>query len=293
MRMKTAITRSRQPRSAVQASCYDSQRIIQSQPRQDTQGVQGVAFGSGWQWGYRSGILVGPAFSQGHDGFYCPYRPGAKGRWRGREDNVIWDTEYCFFHVKAPHGETDLPERTIQTQGPSWCSVRTETSRWQRLQRFQGAFIVPDVPSYVLRYWGVGQEVSDLCFSRGLHGGVCHRRAFSQEQPDETSEGEASHNPGSPGLSGVSRLCGCVQSSVAAPWCFAEELRVPASSPVYSENYTIWGLPCARSWAQGPSELSAHHQASRQDGWVISYVHPEAPWVQVQHESDVIKEDCF
>ena len=25
----------------------------------------------------------------------------------------------------------------------------------------------------------------------------------------------------------------------------------------------------------------------------VSHVHPEAPWVQVQHESDVIKEDCF
>ena len=25
----------------------------------------------------------------------------------------------------------------------------------------------------------------------------------------------------------------------------------------------------------------------------VGHVHPEAPWVQVQHESDVIKEDCF
>ena len=47
--------------SAVQTSCYDFQGIVQSQPCQDTQGVQGVATGSGWQWGYRSGIVVGPA----------------------------------------------------------------------------------------------------------------------------------------------------------------------------------------------------------------------------------------
>ena len=195
--------------SAVQTSCYDFQGIIQSQPCQDAQAVQGIA-GSGRQWSYRSGIVVGPAFSQRHDGFYCPYRPRVKGRWRGQEDNVIWDFEYSFFDVQAPHGEADLPERTIQTQGPSWCSVRAETSRWQRLQRFQGAFIVPDVPSDVLRHWGVGQEVSDLRFSRWLHGGVCNWRTFSQGRPDETSEGEVGHTSGSPSLSGVSRLCGRV-----------------------------------------------------------------------------------
>ena len=244
------------------------------------------------QWSHRSGILVGPAFSQGYYGLYCPYCPRSQGRWRGREDNVIRDTEYHFY-IQAPHGETDLPKRTIQTQGPPRCSVRTETSRWQRLQRFQGTFLLPDVPSYVLRYWWVGQEVSDICFSRWLHGGICHRGTISQGREDEASEGEVGHYPGSPGLSGVSRLCSCFQSSAVAPWRLAEELRVPASGPVYSENCTIWGLPCARSTAQGPSEPSANHQASRQDGWVVSHVHPEAPWVQVQHESDVIKEDCF
>ena len=58
-------------------------------------------------------------------------------------------------------------------------------------------------------------------------------------------------------------------------------------------NCTVRGLPCARSRAQGPSEPSENHQTGWQDGWVVSLVHQEAPWVQVQHESDVIKEDCF
>ena len=51
-----------------------------------------------------------------------------------------------------------------------------------------------------------------------------------------------------------------------------EELRVPASGPVYRENGTVWGLPCARSRAQGPSEPCENHQTGEQDGWVVSHV---------------------
>ena len=156
------------------------------------------------------------------------------------------------------------------------------------------AFLLPDVPSYVPWYGGVGQEVSDLWNTRRLHGGICHRGTISQGREDEAAEGEVSHYPGSPCLSGVSRLCVHFQSSAVVPWRrLVEELWVPASGPVYSENCTVQGLPCARSRAQGPSEPSENHQAGRQDGWVISHIRPEALWGLVQHKSDVVKEDCF
>ena len=120
-KMKTAITRRSQQHSI---SCSDKllrlprDRSKSTLPRHA--GVQDVVTGSGRQWGYRSGILVGPAFSQRHDGFYCPYRSRVKRRWRGREDYVIWDFEYSFFDVQAPHGEADIPERTIPLSG-SYC----------------------------------------------------------------------------------------------------------------------------------------------------------------------------
>ena len=96
--------------------------------------------------------------------------------------------------------------------------------------------------------------------------------SVSQGREDKASEGEVSHYPGSPGLSGFSRLCGHFQSPAVATWCLVEELRVPASGPVYRENGTVQGLPCARSRAQGPSEPCENHQTGEQDGWVVSHV---------------------
>ena len=82
--------------------------IVQSQPRQDTTGVQGVATGPGRHWGYWQSILVGPALTSRHDGFYGPYHSRVKRRWRSLEDYLIWDLEYSFFDIQALHGHDAL-----------------------------------------------------------------------------------------------------------------------------------------------------------------------------------------
>ena len=270
------------------AGCHDFQRFLQGQSRQVTQGVQGVTFGSRRQWSHGLGILARPAVSRGYHGLYCTYCSRTQGRWGSREDNVIRDTEHQLFHFQAPYGQTDLSQRNLQAQDPQRCPVCSKTSRGDRLQRYQGSFIVPDVPTYVSRYGGVGQEVSNLCVTRRLHGGICHRGSFSQVRENEAAEGEVSHHPGSPGLS---RFCIRFQSPAVAPWCLVEELRVPASGPFNREDGTVRGFACSGSRAQGPSEQSENHQTGGQDGWVFSHVRPETLWFQVQHKSDVIQED--
>ena len=66
-------------------------------------GAQSITFGSRRQWSHRSSILAGPALSQGYHGLYGTYCPTSQGRWRGREDNVVRDTEHQLFHVQAPY----------------------------------------------------------------------------------------------------------------------------------------------------------------------------------------------
>ena len=138
--------------------------IVQSQPRQDTTGVQGVATGPGRHWGYWQSILVGPALT--HDGFYGPYHSRVKRRWRSLEDYLIWDLEYSFFDIQALHGHDAL--YVPKPRGDHGFSDNKAPSSYQVSHRV------------CLWHWGVGQEVSYIRLSRRLHGGMGNKRTFSQ-----------------------------------------------------------------------------------------------------------------
>ena len=50
-------------------------------------------------------------------------------RWRRSWENyLVWDIEHSFLDLQVLHGEADIPQGTLLSQGSSWCPLRAQAS---------------------------------------------------------------------------------------------------------------------------------------------------------------------
>ena len=133
-------------------------------------------------------------------------------------------------------------------------------------------FFLPSFTSDVSRHRRVGSEVRHLRLLSGLYGGFGNRRTLSQGWTLKTSPGEAGHNSRSTSFRGVCRLCGRVELAVASSRCPPEELRLPAPSPFFCADGTVWRKPCGGSRTKGPSNrVRTIRQANQMAGSSVTF----------------------